>query len=328
MITEDTAPAPAPPVSRLSHLACLGIGAGFALLALLPWLVTGMHLPLQNLWAVETRPEDMPIALLPLNQYLVVEILSLLVLAYGVGGITLRVIGRRRPRRAALAVGGGVLGVHLVAAVQAVMTVAAGLTERTASTLYVAALVGVVGMALLTGLGVLWLVSAPPRAGAVIGLSIAALLVMPWLSALLVPLGTPPGGLMTSVLVTLLPWLPATLVGATIGWGGLGTRARVVAAVAALTLLWLVPAALTAVTAAVGSRVLLPYPTEMVDYGLGVFRAAASAPDLVVPRLLVALAVAAAGIAAQRLITRRTGPGRNRAAAPPDRPAPARRELP
>ena len=73
-----------------------------------------------------------------------------------------------------------------------------------------------------------------------------------------------------------------------------------------LLLLWVVPAFATAVSAAVGSRILLPYPLEMLDYGWAVFTSALLMPELVVPPLVVATVTAAAGIAARELLARRS----------------------
>ena len=129
------------------------------------------------------------------------------------------------------------------------------------------------------------------------------------MSALLIPVGAAPGELGPLVLGIVHPWLSGALVGAAIAWGGLGTRARVVAAGTALGLLWVVPATFTAVSSAVGSRVLLPYPAEMVEYGLGVFRVAASAPELVLPPILLAVVVAAAGVVWQRRHVTERRPG-------------------
>lgn len=204
----------------MNRLACVGIGVAAAVVALLPWLVTGVRLPLQNLWAVQTLPEDMPIALLPFSQYAVVQIFSLLVVGYGAAGIVVRALRTRLPRRAVLTVGAGALSVHLVATVQATRAVASGLAERTASMVYLVALLAVVAAAVLTGLLVLRLITAPPRAGAVIGLSLVALVAGPWLADLLMPLGTAPGEVRSSVLNLVVRWVPAVLVGAAIAWGG------------------------------------------------------------------------------------------------------------
>ena len=288
---------------------CAGIGVVAAAVALLPWMVTGMRLPLQNLWAEPTLPADMPVALLPFSQYAVAQLLSLLVVGYGVAGLVVRALGTRLPRRAVPAVAAGALAVHLVAATQATRTVAAGLAERTASTLYLAALLAVVVAAVLTGLLVLRLVTAPPRAGAVIGSSLVAVLFGSWLADLVVPLGSAPGDGASSVADLAVRWAPAILVGAAIAWGCHGTRGRYLAAAGGLLLLWIVPAALSAVTSAASSRVLLRYPSELVAYGLEVLRAAAFAPELVLPPLLVALVVAGTGIALHRMLGRRPAEG-------------------
>ncbi|TPW93097.1 hypothetical protein FJ656_35030, partial [Schumannella luteola] len=72
-----------PPVRRPARwggaLASLGIGVAAALLGLLPWILTGMRLPLQNLWAFDALPEQMPVAWLPLSQYSVTFVLGILV---------------------------------------------------------------------------------------------------------------------------------------------------------------------------------------------------------------------------------------------------------
>ena len=44
-------------------LGLIGVLAG--LLGLAPWLVSGAQLPLQNLWAKEVLPAQMPVSLLP-----------------------------------------------------------------------------------------------------------------------------------------------------------------------------------------------------------------------------------------------------------------------
>lgn len=118
---------------------CVWVTTGDPGTSTTPWLVTGMRLPLQNLWAVETLPDDMPRVLLPFSQYAVAQVLSLLVVGYGLAGIVGRALGTRLPRGAVFAVGAGTLAVHLVATLQAGRTVAAVLVDRTASSVYLAA---------------------------------------------------------------------------------------------------------------------------------------------------------------------------------------------
>lgn len=68
--TESDAPASAPAVAEsrpIDWWAALPVGAAAAVLGLLPWIVTGMRLPLQNLWAADTAPDQMPVAFLPMS---------------------------------------------------------------------------------------------------------------------------------------------------------------------------------------------------------------------------------------------------------------------
>lgn len=298
----DTSP---PPVGVP---ACFGIGVAAGVLGLLPWLLTGLRLPLQNLWAVETLPADMPISLLPLSQYAITVVLSLVVTGSAFAGVSVRALRARLALRAVIGVGAGTLAVHLVAAVQSTTTVAFGLSPRTASQVYLAAVVILVVVAVLTGLLVFRLISSRSWAVAVVGLSVAALLLAPWVVAVLTPTGTVSGDWMIWATLAVQRWMPAILVGAAIAWGGLGTRRRVVAAVSALVLLWIVPAVATAVTSAASFRLLLPYPAELLVYGMQVLQAALLQPGVVVPPLLVALVVAGAGIAARRLPAQRREP--------------------
>jgi len=286
----------------VSGFACVGLGAAPAVLGLLPWLVTGMRLPLQDLWAAPTLPGDVPVALLPLSQCSTSLVPSLLVVGYGVAGVVVRTVRTRLPRGAVLAAAAGALAVDVVAGVQALTTVAAGLSERTASDVHLAALVAVVVAGVVAGLVVLRLVTASARAAAAVGSTLVALVTGTWVGELLAPLAAVAGP--SSALVA-ERWVPALLVGAAIAWGGLGTVGRTAASVLGLLLLWLVPAAATAVTSAAGSRVLLRYPSEMAASAVAVLRAALLDPALVLPPLLLALVVAVAGTALQRLLRRR-----------------------
>ena len=133
------------------------------------------------------------LALLPLSQYDLGDVLSLVVVGYGTAGVLVRALRPRLPRGAALAAAGGVLVVHLIVATQALTTVASGVRERTASDVHLAALVAVVVVSVLVGLVVLRLIVAPARAAAVVGLSGPALVTGTWLAALLMTLGGGPG---------------------------------------------------------------------------------------------------------------------------------------
>lgn len=290
-------------------LASLGIGLGSGLLGLLPWILTGMRLPLQNLWAVDALPDQMPVAWLPLSQYAVSYVLGLLVVGSAVAGIAARALRERLPRAAPFSIAAGLLFVQVVAAAQAVNVLAAGLRDGSEASFYLAACVGVVAFGIAGGLLVFGLVARAPRAGAVVALTLAAIATGWWISGTLAQFGV------TSSLIydlaPLVTWTPPVLVGAAIAWGGIRTPGRIVAAVASLVLLWLVPAITTAVTSAVGSRALLREPGELLDYAANVFRMAVTMPEIVLPPLVVAVVVAALGIGVQAVVSRRVAARRS-----------------
>ncbi|GAA1056423.1 hypothetical protein GCM10017608_32380 [Agromyces luteolus] len=283
---------------------CLLIGAAAAAVGLLPWLVGGMRLPLQNLWATDAPPEEYPLVLLPFSQYHLSLIAALLIVGAAIAGIAARATRRLRRRSGVAWTLIGLLSVQVSAIVHTAVVVSEGLEDRFESDLYLAALVAVAVLANLIGVAVMLLVASAPRAGAVIGLAVAAVLSSSWLGGLLLPDPALAGPTAEPVLFV-LRWLPAVLVGAAIAWGGIGTVGRVIAAVVALALLWIGPALITAVSSAAGSRVLARRPDEMIDYAVGVFRSASTLPEIVVPPLVVAVAVAAIGLVG-RLVVRRS----------------------
>ncbi|GAA1059716.1 hypothetical protein [Agromyces bracchium] len=282
---------------------CLLIGAAAAAIGLLPWLVEGMRLPLQNLWATDATPDEYPLVLLPFSQYFLTRIAALLVVGAAIAGIVARAT-RSRQRRFGIAwMLAGLLAVQVTAIVQTTTVVREGLQERFESDLYLAALVAIAVLANLIGVLVMLLVGAAPRAGAVIGFAIAAVLAPSWLGGLLLPDPVTTGPATDAVLFV-LRWLPAVLVGAAIAWGGVGSIGRVIAAIGALVVLWIGPALITAVSNAAGSRVLARHPDEMLDQAVGVFRAASTTPELVVPPIVVAVVVAALGLVGGLVVRR------------------------
>ncbi|MDJ0378729.1 hypothetical protein [Cryobacterium sp. PH31-L1] len=66
-------------MKAIGPVSYLVVGMLAAIVGLLPWLVTGMHLPIQNLWAADSVPEDMPIALLPFSQYTITLVVAVVV---------------------------------------------------------------------------------------------------------------------------------------------------------------------------------------------------------------------------------------------------------
>ncbi|MFC9917808.1 hypothetical protein [Agromyces binzhouensis] len=311
---EEGAAAAAPP-RPLRWWLCLLIGAAAGAVGLLPWLLDGMRLPLQNLWATDAQPDEYPLALLPFSQYFLTRIAALLIVGAAIAGIAARATRSRQRRSGVAWMLVGLLAVQVTAVVQSTMVVRGGLEDRFESDLYLAALVAVAVLANLIGVAVMILVGAAPRAGAVIGLAVAAVLSSSWLGGLVLP-DPAVGGPAPEPVLFVLRWLPAVLVGAAIAWGGIGTVGRVIAAVVALAVLWIGPALITAVSNAAGSRVLARRPDEMIEYAVGVFRSASTLPELVVPPLVVAVVVAVGGLVG-RLVVRRRRSSTPEPSAPP-----------
>jgi hypothetical protein len=282
----------------------LGIGVAAAVLGLLPWIITGLRLPPQNLWDTSTLPEQMPFALLPFSQYYITLIAGILVVGAAIGGLVARSTRSRQGQRGMLALTAGVLGAQLIAVVQTTVVVAGGLSSDTAARIYLLAVVAVAVVSLAVGALVFFLIARTPRPGALIGMSLAAVAVGWWANALVVP---KPGivGPVQMTLLGLMQWLPAILVGVAIAWCGIRTVGRVVAALTALTAVVIGAALATAVTAAAGTRVLARYPAEMLDYGLQVFEQVLGTPELTLRPLVTVLVVAAAGLVLTAVLRRR-----------------------
>ncbi|MVA74995.1 hypothetical protein GC722_02975 [Auraticoccus sp. F435] len=272
--------------------------AGFAL-GLLPWLVTGLRLPLQNLWAVEVLPEQMPRVLLPFSQYALTLILGLVVSGAAAVGLVAR-LGRGGRPRVALLAGVGWFVAAVFAAGQTGETVSRGLADDPRADLYLTALLATTGVAIVLGMVVLALIALASPAGASIGGAFGALAAGVWLDALVVPFGSIGSDWQTTLLGG-ARWVPAVLVGAVLAWCGVHGVGRVVAWVVDLLLLWVVPAGLTAVSYATGSRVLLGQPAEAVAAGLQVFAAALTPAGVSWQLVVVALVVGLAGLLLRRL---------------------------
>ena len=298
-----TTPGPGWPVPRwVAFLA----GAGAAVVGLAPWLARGARLPLQNLWDGGI-PTEAPVVLLPFSQYMVTSIFALLVVAGALAGAAARVlVGWAGNRGPALWMGGGLVAVQVLAAVQTVAVVAPGLRDGRDSAVYLAGIGAGVVACLLVSAGVFVLVAMAPRAGALIGLSTGAIAVGLWLPIAVVdPLGVtsaPPG--LLRALTSVMP----VLVGAAIAWAGVRTVGRAFAALVSLVLVWLAPALTTAISSALGTRILARDLPGMAEYGAGIFRQYATDGALVGEPIAVAVAVAVVGLIARKGLARRAQP--------------------
>lgn len=248
------------------------IGVGGGVLGILPWLIGGGILPLQNLWAAATMPEDMPFVLLPLSQYFATLLFSLLLLGGVFAGFTVHFVARRRAVAvwpAAL----GVLLVHVIAVVQSFAVLADGLGLGRGGDsrvmLYFAGLLGgVVAAVLLAQLG-FWLTSRRSVGAVALGVVLAAVPFATWVGRCFLAVtgdAFPP-----AFLPYLSPWLPAIVVGAALVWCGVRPAWRIVVWVVGLLAVWVVPALFTAIQYGLGMRVLDGDVPEMMRASVGVF---------------------------------------------------------
>ncbi|MCC2593006.1 hypothetical protein LKO27_06215 [Tessaracoccus sp. OS52] len=288
----------------VTGLACMLVGIAAAVLGLLPWLVTGARLPIQDLWRGEPAAEAMPVALLPFSQYELTTIIGLLVTGSAVAGLVGRNLRRRMPAQGLPLLLAGVLVVQLTALVQTTLVVQAGLQDRQESALYLLALDSVAVLSVLVGLLAFLLTAMAPRAGALVGLAMGALALGPWLTAWVqLPDGVPPTTLVLLVGVA-ARWVPPILVGLAIAWAGLETWRQAAAALAVVLLTWVVPPLITAIQSAAGSRVLAGDRGEMLDQGVRVFISALTLPAVAFLVPLTAAVVAAIAMVAQHFVSR------------------------
>lgn len=275
--------------------AALAVGVGGAVVGLMPWLTTGIRLPLQNLWAVEILPGDMPRSLLPLNQYFLVLVIGLLVTGATAAGMLVRGFRPSLGQRGRAAVFAGMMIVQLTAVVQAIAVTRSGLEQSTAARTYLTGVSGTAVLALLCGIAVFWLIVAAPRAGALIGFTVGALALEPWLTGLLHPRGWVPTGTVAEAIggvSRLVPWVPSVLIGVAIGWCAMRSVGRVAAAVTSVLLLWAVPPLSSAIQYAAGSRVFGGSISVMIDAARTIFVIEATAFGAVALRVAVAIIAA------------------------------------
>jgi hypothetical protein len=284
--------APARAAAKDAALAVLtGLLAG--LLGLVPWLVTGARLPLQNLWGTNVWPGQMPLALLPLSQYESTTLVALITTGGTAAGLAVRRWSSPRRRLVTWCAAAGVLTVQVTATIQAFTVVGGGLAAGTRSSLYMAGLLAGVVAAIAAGVVALLLLAAKSRALAALGVGCAAVPFVSWAAAGVTHLAGPGG---VSPLVAMLwRWLPAVLVGAALAWCGLRPAVRALVWLVNLALLWVAPAMFTAVRSVLGTRVIAGDLQEMAAMGKQVFMGALGPAGGTGPTILLALAIALVG---------------------------------
>ncbi len=283
----------------------LGLGIGFAaaVLALVPWLATGAVLPLQNLWRTNTLPADMPVSLLPVNQYYATRIVVLLVVGGLLAGLVVRSI-RLRSGAPSWSGSVGLALAHGIAIAQSFVVLAHGLgidgpNPDLRAVLYFAGMLAGTVVAALLAQSVFWLASRRSVGPAALAVSISAVPVASWIVDAVAGLSSPGGSPM--VFNTIGVWLPAIIAGVALGWCGIRPARRLWVWLVSLAALWVTPALFTAVTSALGMRVLYGDLSAMFEVATQIFPVALgfSAPPVFVAVLV------GAGVAVVRWALRR-----------------------
>ena len=287
--------------ARLIYYVLFGIAA--TAVGLLPWLITGLTLPLQNLWNVDTLPADMPRTLLPFSQYALTLIVGLIVVGSAIAGGIARAKRETQPRLALVALIVGVLAVQIAATIQTATVVSEGVGQSSASQLYLALLVAVTIVAMVVGLLVLTLIARSRVPGAAIAVSLAAVALGPWLAGLALPLNSL-GTDANFTALSIVRWIPAVVVGLAMAWSGFNSLGRAVASFTSLLALWIGPSLFTAISAAAGTRVLASRPAEMAEYGAQVFQSVLRTSESLSP-LVLALVVMAVALGIGWMLRRR-----------------------
>jgi iron complex transport system permease protein len=328
--TPDPVTAPEPAATAAAHpagptpgirgaLLALAVGVAAAVLGLLPWILAGLRLPLQNLWREQiTDAGDMPIALLPFNQYTAGLLAAVILVGGGIAGAAARALRSRLPRHGSWLVVAGLLVVQVVALVQTSAVTADGLGmddvpaagTRTGATIseaqvYLVAFVGGTAAMVVLAAVVAALVARAPAGVAVAASAVAVALLGPWLGGL-VSAGS--GGLPTAGASALLPvisWVPPVVLGVAIALTGLRSVGRVIGSIAAVLLLWLGTAVVVGVTYALGNRSLLRYPLELMQAGGMVGGEVLRGEGGVLGQLAVAAVVGILGALVVRAVRRR-----------------------
>lgn len=223
-------------------------GMGAVVIGLLPWLLTGMRLPWEHLWAAAGMPPESPVMLIPLNQYYLMTVAVMVIPAGALAGTVARGAPPELRRRSGDLTALGLVVAVAAAGVQSGLAYAGvGAGEGVGVDLVL-----LLAWLVVCGTGavvILMFLARSTRAGASVGAAIAAPGVGGWISAVMAP-----GMVTSSALVSSgdLRWMPAVLVGVALAWCGLRSFGRFAAWALSLVMLWVVPAVLIGIGAAAG----------------------------------------------------------------------------
>lgn len=279
----------------------IGVLAG--LLGLGPWLVTGGRLLLQNLWATDVLPAEMPVSLLPLSQYELTTLVALITVGGAAAGFTVRLLRPAKRRATLWGAAAGVLAVQATATAQAFSVLRAGLAPGPASNLYFAGLLAGVVTAIAASMVALFLLASRSPALAALGVGLMAVPFVSWALKWVANLGGVEN--MSPVVPAAARWLPAVLVGVALAWCGLRPARRALAWVADLLLLWAVPALFISVNYVFGTRAYLGDLDEMALMARQILTATLGPAGGAGPMVLLALATALAGAGMLEVLRRR-----------------------
>ncbi|WP_051025021.1 hypothetical protein [Arthrobacter sp. Rue61a] len=285
--------------------AALGLLIGIlaAALGLVPWWISGARLPLQNLWATQVMPGQMPLALLPLSQYEVLTIVALLTTGGAAAGFAIRVWSPVRRRLVTWCAIVGLLLVQVAATVQSFELLGQGLMRGTLAQYYRAGLMAGVICSILAAVVALLLIASKSTVATTIGGGLMAVPFTSWAVEWVVgvvghtnvPIAVP----------SIAHWLPAIVVGCALAWCGVRPLGRLAVWVLNLAFLWVIPAVFTAVQSVLGTRVIAGDIPEMVLMGREVLTAALGPDGGAVPTVLLALALGLAGVGIRVIAARR-----------------------
>ncbi|WP_164234098.1 hypothetical protein [Microbacterium hydrocarbonoxydans] len=246
------------------------IGVGGGVLGLLPWLVGGGRMLLQNLWTVYVPPEQMPFVLLPVSQYSALLLFSLVLIGGVFVGLAVRLVGRGM---AAWPGSMGLLLVHVVATVQSFIVLHGGLGldggGDPRATVYFAGMLGGTILTVLLAQLAFWMTSRRSAGVAALGVALAAVSFANWAMRWVVAFTGE--ALVPMWITSVARWVPAVVVGLALVWCGVRPLWRLVVWAVALLALWIVPALYTALSYGLGMRVLDGDVPEMLRAAAQVF---------------------------------------------------------
>lgn len=285
--------------------AALGLLIGIlaAAFGLAPWWISGARLPLQNLWATQVMPGQMPLALLPLSQYEVLTIVALLTTGGAAAGLAIRVWSPVRRRLVTWCAIVGLLLVQVAATVQSFELLGQGLMRGTLAQYYRAGLMAGVICSILAAVVALLLIASKSTVATTIGGGLMAVPFTSWAVEWVVgvvghtnvPIAVP----------SIAHWLPAIVVGCALAWCGVRPLGRLAVWGLNLAFLWVIPAVFTAVQSVLGTRVIAGDIPEMVLMGREVLTAALGPDGGAAPTVLLALALGLAGVGIRVIAARR-----------------------